>query len=125
MQRNDQPERHSAFGRESRLRNHAQFSQVREGGNTHAGRFCIVNVLTPSPDGENRAGFSISKRYSKLAVERNRARRLFREAYRCVYEKCSRCWVVFVPRRAMLKARLQDILPEVEAAFDCLSEETR
>ena len=123
MQRNDQPGRHSAFGRESRLRNHAQFSQVREGGNSHAGRFCIVNVLTPSPDGENRAGFSISKRYSKLAVERNRARRLFREAFRLVFGKCSRCWIVFVPRRAMLSARLQDILPEVEDAVGALSGE--
>ena len=105
----------SAFGRESRLRNRSQFGSVRENGFSRAGRYCIINVLKPSPDGGSRAGFSISRRYSKLAVERNRARRLFREAFRCVHEKCLGCWVVFVPRRAMLTARLQDVLPEVEA----------
>ena len=106
-----------AFGRESRLHNRSQFSFVRENGVSKAGRLCIVNVLKPSLDGGSRAGFSISKRYSKLAVERNRARRIFREVYRCVYGRCKGCWVIFVPRHSMLNAKMQDVLAEVETAL--------
>ena len=106
----------SPFGRDSRLRTHAQFALVRENGVSFVGRHCIVNLLTPSPDGGSRAGFSISKRYSKLAVDRNRARRLFREAYRREFASFLGSWVIFVPRRAMMNAGLRDILPEVERA---------
>ena len=65
------------------------------------------------PDGMRRAAFSISRRYSKLAVERNRARRLFREVYHRLYGSLPVAWVVFIPRHKMLSAKLDDVLEDV------------
>ncbi|MBR6373190.1 MAG: ribonuclease P protein component [Victivallales bacterium] len=101
------------FGRTSRLRNRSEIAAVRNGGRSNAGRYCVVNILQTPPDNLRRAAFSISKRYSKLAVERNRARRLFREVFSRIYGELPPCWVIFVPRRQMKDAVMWDVLDDV------------
>ena len=75
------------------------------------------------PDGMGRAAFSISRRYSKLAVERNRARRLFREVYRRLREHLPIAWVVFIPRHKMLSAKLDDVLEDASRLTRSLLED--
>ena len=99
-------------GWKARLTRQDQFALVRAKGHSCAGRYCVVNILEMPPDGMGRAAFSISRRYSKLAVERNRARRLFREAYRRLIGRLPVAWVVFIPRHKMLSAKLDDVLED-------------
>ena len=108
----------SGFGRMSRLRNRSEIAAVRNGGHSCAGRYCVVNLLRTPPESNCRAAFSISKRYSKLAVERNRARRLFREVFNLIYGELPSCWVIFVPRCKMKDAKMWDVLDD---ARNCIA----
>ena len=101
------------FRRDARLRCKAQFDLVRGEGQSYAARTCVVNMLKAPPDEQKRAAFSISKRYSPLAVMRNRARRLFREVYRRISGELPVSWVIFVPRRKMQGAKMQEVLKDV------------
>ena len=105
--------RKSVFGRDSRLRTHRQLSDMRRLGIKSASRHCVLVVLQPPPDGMSRAAFLISRRYSLLAVERNRARRLFREAYRQLIDELPKAWMLFIPRQRMKGIKLTDLLPEI------------
>ena len=104
-------------GRDGRLVRKNQFDLVRRSGTTVAGLYCVVNVLKTPPDGASRAAFSISRRYSKLAVERNRARRLFREVYRRMSSELAGFWVVFIPRHKMKTAKMGDVLDDARGCF--------
>jgi len=84
---------------------------LREQGRAEAGRRLVVRCL-PAPDGQKRLSAVISKRYSLLAVRRNRARRLIREAGRQFFPEMGLYWVIVFPRAGMLNAKLQEILPE-------------
>ena len=105
----------SGFGRVSRLRNRSEIAAVRNGGQSCAGRYCVVNILQTPPDNLRRAAFSISRRYSKLAVERNRARRLFREVYSRMSSELTGFWVVFIPRHRMKTAKMDDVLNDARS----------
>jgi len=78
-------------------------------------------------DGQRRLVIVISRRYSRKAVTRNRARRLLREAYRQLFPDLKTAWVILAPRRYMQGAKLGDVLPELRRLFadldllDCLA----
>ncbi|MFA5205800.1 MAG: ribonuclease P protein component [Lentisphaeria bacterium] len=105
------PNSERPFTRATRLRARKQFMTLREQGRAEAGRRLVVRCL-PAPDGQKRLSAVISKRYSLLAVRRNRARRLIREAGRQFFPEMGLYWVIVFPRAGMLNAKLQEILPE-------------
>ncbi|MBP5673952.1 MAG: ribonuclease P protein component [Victivallales bacterium] len=102
-----------AFGRDARLRNRWQLNEMRTDGTKMAGRFCVLIVNKTPPDGMRRAAFLISRRYSLKAVERNRARRLFREVFRMIFDSLPPVWMIFVPRQRMKSAGLADVMEDV------------
>ena len=108
-------------GWKARLTRQDQFSLVRLKGHSSAGKYCVVNILEMPPDGMRRAAFSISRRFSKLAVERNRARRLFREVYRRVYGSLPIAWVIFIPRHRMLSAKREDVLRDASRCIQAIT----
>ena len=108
-----QTERKKAFGQDSRLRNFRQLNEMRRLGIKSASRHCVLVVLQPPPDGMSRAAFLISRKYSLHAVERNRARRLFREAYRQLIDELPKAWILFIPRQRMKGIKLTELLPEI------------
>jgi ribonuclease P protein component len=59
--------------------------------------------------------FLISRRFSLLAVRRNRARRLFREVFRRIHPSLQPVWMLLIPRRRILDAKMQDVLEEVRS----------
>jgi ribonuclease P protein component len=69
------------FNRESRLLTPGHFKQVFDNpiryGSSH---FTIL--VTSNPDSKNRLGMAIAKKRVKLAVQRNRMKRLTRESFR-------------------------------------------
>lgn len=69
------------FPKNERLRARKDFSAVYSAGKRISGKFFILYYLF---DGVGRkAGFTVSKKVSRLAVERNRLKRRLREVYRC------------------------------------------
>lgn len=105
--------RNPAFGRESRLRAKWQFDVMRASTDKQVGKFCVLIAVKTPPDNQRRAAFSISRRYSPLAVTRNRARRLFREIYRLMYPALPSVWLLFIPRHNLHKATLPEVAGEV------------
>jgi ribonuclease P protein component len=64
-----------------RLRKPAEFRAVYDGGRRFEGRLATVFVL-PNGLEHQRFGITASRKMSRLAVKRNRAKRLLREAFR-------------------------------------------
>lgn len=89
---------------------------MRQQGRREAGGFCVTAAVTPSPDGQRRVAFVVSRRYSPKAVVRNRARRLLREAYRQLCPGLLSAWMVLIPRVRMQQARMQDVLADLRSA---------
>ena len=104
-----------AFGRDARLRNRGQLQEMRDHGRKAVGKTCVVIALEAPPDGSRRAAFLISRKYSLLAVDRNRARRLFRETYRRLYERLPQVWLLFIPRHRIRDAKQDEVQLEVES----------
>ena len=92
---------------------------LRAVGRSRSGSCCVA-VATPSQDGHRRVAFVISRRYSPKAVVRNRARRLFREAYRRLLPDLRDGWLLFLPRRGMQRAKMQEVLAELRGHLKAL-----
>ncbi|HLZ80114.1 MAG TPA: ribonuclease P protein component [Ktedonobacteraceae bacterium] len=77
-----------ALNRALRLRKGSEFQRVRQQGRSLASRLLILAWAScpadryPNAAGRPRIGFIVSKRVSKLAVERNYIKRLLGEAIR-------------------------------------------
>lgn len=114
-------ERERVFSSKTRLRRYADFQYIRRHGESAVGRFCVIRVVDPAPDGCRRVAFVISRHYSKKAVIRNRARRLFREQFRLLAPRLNNCWIEFRPRAFMLRdVKFQDVAPEIERLLEML-----
>jgi ribonuclease P protein component len=72
------------LGRAERLKHRTQIDLLfSEGRSVTVGALRLVYRLDPSSsDSALKAGFSVSKRHFKRSVDRNRIKRLLREAYR-------------------------------------------
>ena len=70
-----------ALKRAARLRKNGDFRRVRQQGRSISSRLLIL-AWSPNDIGQARIGFVVSKRISKLAVERNHLKRLLGEAVR-------------------------------------------
>jgi ribonuclease P protein component len=70
-----------ALERTFRLRKKNDFQRVRQQGRSVSSRLLIL-AWAPNQEDRLRIGFVVSKRISKLAVERNYLKRLFSEAIR-------------------------------------------
>jgi ribonuclease P protein component len=79
----------------------------------------VVAVAEP-PDGQRRLATIVSRRYSRLAVVRNRARRLLRESYRLLLPEIRPVWLVLIPRCALQDAKLTDVMPEIRESLASL-----
>lgn len=115
----------AAFGKQARLTCRRDIDLVKSRGESRVGRFSIVVMLKTPPDNGFRVAFLISRRYDRLAVQRNRARRLFREVFRLLQPDLVPVWLLLIPRRSMHTAKMQDVLLEVQKVLrrhGCLAE---
>ena len=91
-----------------RLKKHREFEKVYVhgkslGGSTVAFYFC------PNDLGYPRAGFVASKKISKRAVDRNRAKRLMREVFRLNKHRIKPVDLIFIARKGILGKRYQEV----------------
>jgi ribonuclease P protein component len=91
------------------LRSPRHFERVKKSGDTYPGRLIVLGVL-PAPDGQTRVGVIAAKRTLRRAVDRNRARRLLREAFRLTKGGISNpMWVVLIARYRIIDSNVHDV----------------
>ena len=106
------------FARAQRVRRANDFQRAFKTGGRARGRWLVV-VAVPSPDGAagpTRLGLSVGKTIWKRAVQRNRLRRLFREAFRLSQAALPRGFdLVLVPAAPKIEPPLAELREELVA----------
>ena len=98
------------------MRKSAEFRAVYEGGRRFDGRLVTAFVL-PTRLEQHRLGITASRKMSRLAVKRNRAKRLLREAFRLTSSElaCLRNrydWV-FNARRLIIEEKAEAVAADL------------
>ena len=111
------------MSRFSSVKQSCVFSRAYRQGESFAAKHIVVYKLKRRKKGEYTAsslGLTVSKKYGK-AVERTRARRILREAYRrlfcdipCGYD------IIVVARHSLIDAKMQDALYDMRLSFEKL-----
>jgi ribonuclease P protein component len=103
--------------KDARLRKPTEFRAVYDGGRRFEGRLATVFVL-PNGLEQHRFGITASRKMSRLAVKRNRAKRLLREAFRlaaCEFDGLSRRYDwVFNARRLIIQEKVGAVIADLE-----------
>ena len=114
------------------LKEHHLYNKTFQKGNRYFGKYVSVHVLrdyaakrlmleNPEKKFYNRFGVSVGKKVGG-AVQRNRAKRILRAAYRAVEPKLKTGYlVVLAPRDRILEAKSTDIERELGIAFKKLA----
>ena len=103
--------------KDARLRKSAEFRLVYNEGKRFEGRLVTVFVLSTGLT-QHRLGITASRKMSRLAVKRNRAKRLLREAFRLnggelgVLKK--RYDWVFNARRSLLEVKAEAVIADLK-----------
>ncbi len=102
--------KHSPFPKELRLRTRREFQRVSKEGSRRVGRYLCVDVR---PGEKLRLGITASGRYG-ASHERNRFKRLVREAFRKNYASLPpRLELNIIPRQIAKNACVRDIAAEL------------
>jgi ribonuclease P protein component len=104
----------------SRLRLNRDIRFVRDNARVVKGKYLVVQVAE-AQDGCNKISIIVSRRFSKKAVQRNRAKRLIREALSTIPETDSALWMILRPRQYILNAKSQDVAKELSDALSRLN----
>jgi ribonuclease P protein component len=102
--------------KDARLRKSAEFRQVYNEGKRFEGRQVTAFVL-PTALPQHRLGITASRKMSRLAVKRNRAKRLLREAFRLTGGELgilkNRYDWVFNARRSILEVKAEAVIADL------------
>jgi len=100
----------------NRVRKRAEFLNIQSEGARVNGD-CLVFIVQPRLEGPVRLGITASRKIGG-AVQRNRARRLIREAFRAVFAELQLALdIVVIVRRPLGERKLADILAEWQRAL--------
>ena len=105
-----------SFPRQSRLLSKKDFSQVFDCNTKRASNRYALLLALPSEQSHSRIGLVIAKKNVKLAVERNRIKRLVREHFRC-HPLSSPYDLVFLARRNLHELSNHDIRSQLHGLW--------
>lgn len=103
--------------RDNRVRKRAEFLEVQSGGARVNGDCLVFILLKRPPEQPVRLGITASRKIGN-AVQRNRARRLIREAFRTVFGDLPRALdIVVIVRKPLGERKLPALLEEWQRAL--------
>ena len=107
--------------KEDKLKLKSEFENVRIHGEKIVSKG-FLTVVAKSFDGISnvRCGVICSRKYSLLAVRRNRARRLLFESFRLLKHEIQPCHIVLIPRKRMQDYKLADTMAELKDSLQKL-----
>ena len=119
----------ASFGKERRLLNASDYSQVFEGAEARASHRHLLLLGRTNAGPGHRLGLVIAKKNVRLAVQRNRVKRIAREVFRTLPESETSMDVVLLARRgldqldnqtlaATLREQWQKLARHISAARD-------
>lgn len=87
--------------KENRLSTNFEFNITKKYGTHYEGKYFHVYILTPKNYlGSSKFGIVVSNKYSKIAVRRNRIKRLLRETIKTNLESFKdNLWIVVYPKK--------------------------
>ena len=91
----------SGFGKAKRLLNARDYSHVFDSPDARASHKHLLFLAKCSSEHENRLGLVIAKKNIRLAVQRNRIKRLAREFFRTLPEGEPKLDVILLARRGL------------------------
>jgi len=101
------------FNRESRLLTPGHFQAVFNKP-TRFGSKHFTLLITPNATENNRIGFAIAKKRVKLAVQRNRIKRIVRESFRLNQHKIPKVDIVIMAKTGIESLENKDIQEQIE-----------
>ena len=87
----------------------SEFDAVKRNGKRISARFFTALVSSGEFGSSVKCGIICSRKFDKRAVRRNRARRLLREAFRQISEELPPMGIILIPRREILKVKMDDV----------------
>ena len=101
--------------KEDKLKLKSEFENVRFHGEKIVSKG-FLTVVAKNCNGVSgvRCGVICSRKYSVLAVRRNRARRLLFESFRLLKNDIQPCHIVLIPRKRMMDYKLDDTISELK-----------
>lgn len=106
------PDRGNRLRKPDRLRLQADFDYLRRSGEKLIGK-ALVLVKAPARSGIVRVGVVCGKKFSPLAVRRNRARRLLWESYRHLKSRVLPAEMVLIPRYRIAEMKEPEVRREM------------
>ena len=103
----------ATFSQDERLLKGHQFRFLKTGGNAKIGKLMVLSYAQ-APDGIRRLGIIVSKKFDKKAVDRKRATRLIREAYRLIKSNVrDDVWIVVIARKHLHNKKAFEVQQEM------------
>jgi len=96
------------LSKNERLRKDKEFKRVFDHGRSLGG-LTVAFYFLENDLGYPRAGFIASKKVSKRAVDRNRAKRLMREVFRLNKHKLKPYDIIFIARKGILGKKYSEV----------------
>ncbi len=100
------------LSKKDKLRFKSEFDYVRASGRKAVGKSMLA-VVAPPPDALLKCGVVCGRKFSTLAVTRNRARRLLWESFRLLKPETAPCRMVLIPRRSIMGMKRQAVTGEL------------
>ena len=112
--------RHEGYSRRHRFSAHGSFGAILRSPRKLRGRFAVIHVA-PGRSGQSRLGIALTRRLVPLSVDRNRVKRLVREAFRRHEAKRAGFDCVVALRERFDAAQSAALAAEIEALLGQLA----
>ena len=112
--------RKEGYSRRHRFSVQGSFAAVLRSPRKLRGRYATLHFM-PAQGGQARLGLALTRRLVPHAVDRNRVKRLVREAFRCHGVKYSGLDCVVMLRERFDAAKSEPVFAEIRAFFDQLA----